>query len=146
MPCPRSETRGLASGEVVMLVLILGLIVFLGIHSVRIAAPEWRDRQIAAIGEGPWKGIYSLISIVGFVLLVLGYVMAREVSPVLYEPPVWMKHITVGLMFFSFISLAVSIFPAGRLKPMLKHPLLVAVKIWAFAHLLANGDLASLIL
>ena len=129
-----------------MLALVLGLIVFLGIHSVRIAAPEWRDRQIAVIGEGPWKGIYSLISILGFVLLLWGYARAREVAPVLYEPPIWMKHITVGLMFFSFISLAVFIFPAGRLKPVLKHPLLVAVKIWAFAHLLANGDLASLIL
>lgn len=129
-----------------MLLLILGLVVFLGIHSVRIAAPGWRDKQFTALGEGLWKGIYSLASLVGLVLLIWGYGRARQVAPILYEPPVSMKHIAAGLMLLSFVSLAVFIFPAGRLKPVLKHPFLVAVKIWAFAHLLANGDLASLIL
>ncbi|BCH26233.1 hypothetical protein MesoLjLc_61520 [Mesorhizobium sp. L-8-10] len=129
-----------------MLLLILGLIVFLGIHSVRIVAPEWRDSQVAARGEGRWKGIYSLISLVGLVLLVWGYGRAWQVAPVLYEPPLWLKHIAALLMFFSFISLMVFNLPAGRLKPMLKHPFLVAVKTWALAHLLANGDLAALIL
>lgn len=129
-----------------MLPLILGLIVFLGIHSVRIAAPEWRERQVIALGEGRWKGIYSLISLVGLVLLIWGYGRAWQVAPVLYEPPVWLKHVAALLMFFSFVSLMVFNLPAGRLKPLLKHPFLVAVKIWALAHLLANGDLAALIL
>jgi uncharacterized membrane protein len=128
-----------------MLSLILGLILFLGIHSVRIAAPEWRDRQIAAVGEGRWKGIYSLVSLAGLVLLIWGYGRTWD-APVLYEPPLSMKHVAAGLMFFSFVSLMVFNFPAGRLKAILKHPFLLAVKIWAFAHLLANGDLASVIL
>lgn len=129
-----------------MFILILGLVIFLGVHSVRIFAPVWRDRRITVMGEGRWKGLYTLVSLVGFVLIVWGYGMARPDAPLLYEPPVWMKHIGVALMPFAFISLAVSLFPAGRLKPMLKHPMLLSVKIWAFAHLLANGDLASLLL
>ena len=129
-----------------MTVLIIGLIVFLGAHSVRIVAPGWRDRRIAAMGQGPWRGLYSLVSIVGFVLLVWGYGLARPDAPMLYEPPLWMKHVTALLMIFAFISLAVYAVPAGRLKPMLKHPMLVAIKIWAVAHLLANGDLASILL
>ncbi|HEV2898293.1 MAG TPA: NnrU family protein [Pseudaminobacter sp.] len=129
-----------------MVPLILGLMVFLGIHSVRIVAPEWRNRQLKTLGEGPWKGIYSLVSLAGLVLLIWGYGRAWEVAPILYEPPVWMKHTAALLMFFSFVSLMVFIFPAGHLKPILKHPFLAAVQIWAFAHLLANGDLASVIL
>lgn len=129
-----------------MLLLILGLILFLGIHSVRMLAPAWRDRRLAAMGEGSWKGLYSLVSLVGFVLIVWGYSRAWAVAPVLYEPPTGLKHLAVLLMFFSFVSAMVSAFPAGRLKAALKHPLLLAVKIWAFAHLLANGDLASIIL
>lgn len=129
-----------------MLLLILGLILFLGMHSVRMVTPAWRDGRIAAMGEGPWKGLYSLVSLVGFVLIVWGYGKAWAVAPVLYEPPTWLKHVAALLMFFSFVSAMVSAFPAGRLKPALKHPLLLAVKIWAFAHLLANGDLAAVIL
>jgi uncharacterized membrane protein len=129
-----------------MVPLILGLILFLGIHSVRIVAPKWRDRQLAAMGEGRWKGIYSLVSAAGLVLLIWGYGKAWEVAPVLYEPPVWMKHVAAPLMFIAFVSLMTFIFPAGRLKPILKHPFLLAVQIWALAHLLANGNLASVIL
>jgi uncharacterized membrane protein len=129
-----------------MLLLIVGLVVFLGIHSVRIVAPEWREAQIGKLGDGRWKGLYSLVSLAGLVLLVWGYARAWPVAPVLYEPPVWIKHITAALMFAAMISLMVFNLPAGRLKPLLKHPMLVAIKIWAFAHLLANGDLASLLL
>lgn len=129
-----------------MLVLILGIIVFLGIHSVRIVAPEWRFAKMEQWGENAWKGLYSVISLVGFVLLVWGYGMARPDAPVLYEPPAWMKHITELLMLFAFIFLGVYIARPGKLKPALKHPMLIAIKTWALAHLLANGDLASLIL
>jgi uncharacterized membrane protein len=129
-----------------MSILIIGLILFLGVHSVRIFAPAWRNRRIAAMGEGPWKGLYSLVSIVGFVLIVWGYGLARPDAPVFYEPPVWMKHLTALLMIFAFVCLAIYAVPAGRLKPVLKHPMLVAIKIWALAHLLANGDLASILL
>ncbi|GAB1581216.1 NnrU family protein [Phyllobacterium phragmitis] len=129
-----------------MLVLILGLVIFLGIHSVQIVAPQWRRAKMAEWGEGKWKGLYSLAAAVGLVLIVWGFGMARQTAPILYEPPVWMKHITLLLMAFSFIFLAMFEMPAGKLKPKIRHPMLVAIKIWAFAHLLANGDLASLVL
>ena len=129
-----------------MLVLILGIVIFLGVHSLRMVAPQWREARIASMGEGGWKGAYSVASIIGFILLVWGYSIARTDSPVLYNPPFWMAHLSILLMAIAFVSLAVSQFPAGRLKPILKHPMLLAVKIWAFAHLLVNGDLASLLL
>ncbi|RCS23429.1 NnrU family protein [Phyllobacterium salinisoli] len=129
-----------------MLVMILGLLIFLGIHSVQIVAPQWRKAKIAEWGGGKWKGFYSLVAAIGFVLIVWGFSLARPTAPFLYEPPVWMKHITLLLMMFSFIFLAMAEMPAGRLKPKIRHPMLVGVKIWALAHLLANGDLASLIL
>jgi uncharacterized membrane protein len=129
-----------------MLVMIIGIIVFLGIHSVRIVAPRWRLAKMREWGEGKWKGLYSLVSIIGFVLLVWGFGMARLEAPILYEPPVWMKHITLLLMLFAFIFLGIFIAKPGRIKPVLKHPMLIAIKTWALAHLLANGDLASLIL
>jgi uncharacterized membrane protein len=129
-----------------MTILILGIIVFLGIHSVRIVAPAFRDAQIAARGQGTWKGIYSLVSVVGLVLIVWGYSLARPEAAFIYEPPTWIKHINLLLMLLAFISLMVADLPAGRLKPILRHPMLIGVKLWAFGHLLANGDLASLIL
>lgn len=129
-----------------MLVLVLGLVIFLGIHSVRIVAPDWRAARVASVGEQRWKGIYSLASLVGLVLIVWGYAIAWPAAPVLYDPPLWLRHVTALLMFFAFVSLMVFNLPAGRLKPALKHPFLIAVKIWALAHLLANGDLASVVL
>lgn len=129
-----------------MLILILGLILFLGVHSVRIFAPGIRDAQIAKRGLGPWKGLYSLVAFAGFVLIVWGYGIARQTAPILYEPPVWTRHLNLLLMVFAFIALAASQLPAGRIKAALKHPMLVAVKIWALGHLLANGDLAALLL
>lgn len=129
-----------------MLVLILGIVFFLGVHSLRMIAPQWREARIASMGEGGFRAAYSIASILGFVLLVWGFAIARTDAPVLYNPPSWMPHVTILLMAFAFVSLAVSLFPAGRLKPILKHPMLLSVKIWALAHLLVNGDLASLLL
>lgn len=129
-----------------MLVLIIGLALFLGAHSIRIAAPDWRDRQKARLGGGPWRGAYSLVSLIGLALVIWGYGLARPTAPAVYAPPEWLRHVTFFLMALSFICLAAYVFPAGRIKPALKHPLLAAVKIWAVAHLLANGDLASILL
>lgn len=129
-----------------MLWLVLGLVIFLGIHSVRIVAPQVRDSFIAQRGDGAWRGLYSLLSFVGLVLILWGFGVARQDPVILYSPPVWTRHIALLLMLFSFIALMVYAFPAGRLKPALKHPMLLAVKIWALAHLLANGDLASVVL
>jgi uncharacterized membrane protein len=129
-----------------MFVLILGLIIFLGSHSVRIFAEGWRDELIGRIGEGRWKGLYSLVSVVGLVLVIWGYAMARADSAVLWEPPVWLKHVAVALNLLAFILLGAFIVPAGRIKARLGHPMILAVKVWAFAHLLANGRVAELLL
>ena len=129
-----------------MLILIVGLILFLGMHSVRIVSPQFRDRVIAERGENTWKGIYTVVSIVGFGLIIWGFSIARFSAPILYTPPVWLAHITLLLMLISFVLLAVYGTPAGRIKAAVKHPMLLAVKVWAFAHLLANGDLASVLL
>jgi uncharacterized membrane protein len=129
-----------------LLVLILGLVLFLGAHSVRVFGEDWRRGAMARVGEGRWKGIYSLVSILGFVLIIWGYAMARPDSPVLFEPPVWLKHIAILLNLVAFILLGAFIAPAGRIKARLGHPMILAVKVWAFAHLLANGRLAELVL
>lgn len=129
-----------------MLLLILGLIVFLGIHSVRIVAPQWRDARLAAMGESGWKGVYSLVSLAGLVMIVWGFSIARGETGMLYYPPAWTRHIAMALMLFAFVALMVSVLPAGRLKPALKHPTLVSTKAWAVAHLLVNGETSSVIL
>lgn len=129
-----------------MYVLILGLLLFLGVHSVRIAAPAWRDARLSAMGEGAWKGAYSVVSFVGLALIVWGYGLAWQDNVFLYAPPVWTKHVAALLMLLALISFSVYAMPAGRLKPALKHPMLLSVKIWAVAHLLANGDLTSVLL
>lgn len=129
-----------------MSVLILGLVLFLGVHTIRIVAPEWRGAMVARLGEGPWKGIYALVSLVGFVLIVWGYALARPAAPILYEPPEWLKHVNLALMWFSFVFLVSAEVPAGRIKAAVRHPMLLAVKVWAFGHILANGDLVSLLL
>jgi uncharacterized membrane protein len=129
-----------------MAVLILGIVVFLGIHSVRIVAPGTRDALIARLGEGPWKGIYSLVSIVGFVLIVWGYGLARLDPVVLWVSPEGLKHVALLLNLVAFVLLGLYLLPSGRLKARLGHPMVLSVKVWAFAHLLANGTLADLIL
>jgi len=129
-----------------MILLILGLIIFLGIHTVRIAAPEYRTRFIATRGDSAWKGLYSIASIVGFVLIIWGYGIARQTAPVLYVTNYNMVHVTATLMLIAFVVLASFHMPAGKIRATLKHPMLVAIKIWAVAHLLVNGDLASIIL
>lgn len=129
-----------------MLVLILGLVIFLGVHSAQIVAPGWRSRQMARTGEGAWKAIYTVASLVGLALIVWGYGLAREDGRVqLWDPPVWTVHLNYLLMLPIFVLLVAPYFP-GRIKVALKHPMLVAVKLWAVGHLLANGDLASLVL
>lgn len=126
-------------------ILILGLVLFLGIHSVRIVAPDYRSRFIAERGDGLWKGLYSAVSLIGFVLIVWGYGQERDLV-VFYVTNFNMVYVTATLMLIAFIVLSTFHMPAGRIKTTLKHPMLVAVKIWAFAHLLVKGDLASILL
>jgi uncharacterized membrane protein len=126
--------------------LILGLILFLGIHSTRIVADGWRTGMLARLGEKPWKGLYSVVSLVGFVLLCWGYGQARQQPVVLWVPPVATRHIAALLMLFSFILLAASHVPRNGIKARLHHPMVLATKVWALAHLLANGNLADVVL
>jgi uncharacterized membrane protein len=128
-----------------MTLLIIGLVLFLGIHSVSIVAPAWRDAQLALRGEGAWKGIYSLVSAVGLGLLIFGYGMARQAPVVLYTPPAALRHVALLLMVPVFPLLLAAYLP-GRIKTAAKHPMLLAVKFWALAHLLANGNLADVLL
>ena len=128
-----------------MTLFLIGLIVFLGVHTVSIVAPGWRDAQVARRGERAWKGLYTLVSIVGFALLIYGYGMARQSTPVLYMPPAFMRHVALLLMLPALVLLIAAYVP-GRISAAAKHPMLLAVKIWATAHLLANGTLVDVLL
>jgi uncharacterized membrane protein len=128
-----------------MSLLVLGLALFLGVHSISIAAPGWRDAQAARLGENAWKGIYTLLSLAGFALIVIGYGQARQAPLVLYVPPVALRHVAALLMLPVFVLLLAAYLP-GRIKAATKHPMLVATKLWATAHLLANGNLADVLL
>ena len=128
-----------------MLLFVVGLVLFLGIHSVGIIAPAWRGRQIARHGEPAWKGVYSLVSLLGFVLLIYGFGIARQSPVVLWTPPTALRHVALLLTLPVFPLLFAAYLP-GRIKSIAKHPMLLAVKIWATAHLLANGTLVDVLL
>ncbi len=128
-----------------MTYLVLGLLLFLGMHSVSIVAPAWRDRTVARIGAGPWRGLYSLVSVSGFVLLIWGYGIARQQAVPLYSPPLWAGRVTALLMLPVFPLLLAPYLP-GRIKAALEHPMLIAVMLWAIAHLIANGTSADVLL
>lgn len=127
-----------------MLSLIAGLLLFLGIHSISIFAEDARNRMVAK-SEGGWKILYSLISVVGIVLIAQGYAALRLEPIVLYVPPYWTRHLTYLLMLPAMVLFVAPYFP-GKIKQITKHPQLVAVKLWAFSHLLVNGMLADVIL
>jgi uncharacterized membrane protein len=128
-----------------MAVLIIGLAVFLGVHSIALAAPAFRSRAVSRLGEGPWKGLYALVAAAGFVLIVYGFHLARESPVVLYASPGWLRYVTFLLMLPVF-PLVIAAYLPGRIKTAMKHPLLAAVKFWALAHLLSNGMLADVLL
>jgi uncharacterized membrane protein len=125
--------------------LIIGLVVFLGVHSISIVGHRWRDRMIARLGAGPWRGLYSLVALAGLALTVYGYGRARETPVILYVPPVWLRDTVVMLMVLVFPLVFAAYFP-GLIRAMLKHPMLAGVKLWAALHLLANGSLADVVL
>ena len=122
-----------------MSMLILGLVLFLGVHSVRIVADDWRTRTIGRIGAGAWKGAYTVISLVGFGLLVWGFGQARMQPVQVWAPPVGMRHLASLLTLVAFVVLAAAYVPGNAIKARLHHPMVLGVKTWALAHLLANG-------
>ncbi len=129
-----------------MTLLTLGLVLFLGMHSVRIVADDFRSAQVARLGIHGWKAVYSIVSIAGFALIVYGYGLARESPTVLYVPPSWTHHVAALLTIPAFVLLAATYVPGTRIKRAVGHPMVAGVKLWAFAHLIANGTLADVVL
>ena len=128
-----------------MSLLIAGLVLFLGVHSVAVVAPSLRARTIQRTGELAWKGLYALVSLAGFVLICYGFGLARQTPVILYSPPTWLRQAALVIMLPVF-PLVLAAYLPGRIKTAAKHPMLAAVKFWAFAHLLANGSLADVLL
>ena len=129
-----------------MAYLILGLVLFLGVHSVRIVADDWRGRTITRIGAMPWKGAYAIVSLLGLVLIVWGFSQARMTPTQIWSPPMGMRHLAWLLTWLAFVLLAAAYVPGNAIKARLHHPMVLGVKSWALAHLLANGNLAHMLL
>lgn len=119
---------------------------FLGVHSTRIISDEWRSVVVARVGLNRWKGIYSVISITGFVLIVWGYGLARREAVPLWSPPTWTAHLAALLTVPAFILLAATYVPRNQIQAALHHPMVLGVQLWALAHLLANGTRPAVLL
>ena len=128
-----------------MSTLLIGLATFFIVHSVSIVNEPWRDRWVTKIGEWPWKGLYSLVAIIGFVLIIKGYGAARLDPMIIYLPPVWLRHLAILLLVPVFPLLLAAYLP-GRIQTVTKHPMLIATMLWSVSHLLVNGTLADLLL
>jgi uncharacterized membrane protein len=129
-----------------MWLLIAGLALFLGVHALT-TLRDLRARLIGRLGEGPYRGLYSLASAAGLVLIVWGFGHYRSQGYIqVWDPPLWLHPVAVVLMWGAFVALAAAYSPLGKIKSTLRHPMLVSVKMWALAHLLVNGDLGSIVL
>ena len=129
-----------------MTMLIAGLVLFLGVHTLT-TLREQRAALIGGLGEGRYKGLYSLAAAAGLVLIVWGFGRYRDGGYIpVWDPPFGLRHLTLLLMWFSFVALAATYAPAGKIKGLLRHPMLAGIKAWALAHLLVNGDLGSIVL
>ena len=129
-----------------MIWLAIGLIAFHGFHSIRMIAPDWREARIASMGQFRWRLFHSVFSLTSFALFVWGYDQARSDSEILYMLPMGLTHVALSIMALSLILLMIFAFPPGKLKPAIKYPVLLAVIFWSIAHLLVNGDTASILL
>ncbi len=129
-----------------MSLLILGLVLFLGAHSVRIVADDWRTARLASLGEARWKGLYTLVSLVGFGLIIYGYGQSRIDPLILWSPPPWTRHVASLLILPAFVLLVAAYVSGTRIKAAIGHPMVAGTKLWALAHLIANGNLNDVIL
>lgn len=129
-----------------MTILILGLILFLGLHSIRVFAEDWRNATRARVGLLAWRAMYSLVSITGFLLIVWGYGLCREAPIVIWTPPPATRHIAALLAVIAFIFITAAYIPRNGIKAKLHHPMTLGVKTWALAHLIANGTLHDILL
>jgi uncharacterized membrane protein len=138
---------GLEGIAMAMLMLVFGLVLFLGAHSTRIVAEGWRTETMAQVGEKPWKGVVTLLSIAGFALIAWGYALARQSPVVLWpQPPVWTRHLAALLTLVAFVLVAAAYVPRNAIKAKLHDPMILGVKVWALAHLIANNTLADVVL
>ncbi len=129
-----------------MSALILGLLMFLGMHSARILAEGWRSQVIERKGAGAWKGMYTLVSLAGFGLIIWGYGQTRMAPQLLWASPLWTRHLAALLMLLAMVLLVAAYVPRNGIKARVHHPMVLSVKLWALAHLLANNTLADLLL
>lgn len=129
-----------------MLTMIVGLVLFLGTHSVRIFADDWRTRQINQRGENLWKLIYSIIAVIGLVLIIEGYADARLNPTVIWQPPLWLKNTMAILLLPTFVLIIAAYLPGTKIRSWSGHPMAASIKLWGLAHLIANGNLADIIL
>ena len=129
-----------------MLFLVWGLVIFLGTHSIRVTGDGLRDQLVQSIGPARFKAIYALASLLGFALLVYGFGIARDAPVVLWTPPPAMKHLAYLLTLIAMVLMAAVYVPHNAIKAKLHHPMVLSVKVWALAHVLANGTLAHLVL
>lgn len=129
-----------------MTLLIAGLVIFLGLHSTRVFAEGWRKGRISAWGEGGWKGAYSVLSLISFVMIIYGYSASRQAPVDLWMPPLWTRHVTALLTLPMFVMLVAAYVPGTHIKAALKHPMTLSVKLWALAHLVSNGRLGDVLL
>jgi uncharacterized membrane protein len=125
--------------------LVAGLIIFFAVHSISIVNEPWRDRMVAKMGEAPWKGIYSVVATIGFFLFIWGYGLARQESAIIYISVPWLMHLSMLLLIPVFPLLLATYFP-GSIRAFVRHPMLLATILWAFAHLLVNGRLTDILL
>ncbi len=129
-----------------MTLLIVGLLIFLGVHSLGVFADDWRKRQRARLGEMRWKGLFALVSLTGFVLICWGFGLARQHPVLLYVPPLFLRHLNSLFTLVAFVLLAAAYVPRNHLKAKFGHPMLLGVKAWALGHLLATGMLRDVVL
>lgn len=129
-----------------MPILIAGLVLFLGVHSLHMLVPGWRERVIARTGRRPWKGLHSLASILGFALIVYGFGLARTSPHLLYVPPAWLRHLNALFTLVAFVLIVAAYVPRNHFRAKVGHPMLAGVKLWAAGHLLATGFLHDVVL
>ena len=129
-----------------MPVLVLGLLIFLGAHSLRLFADDWRNRQLARLGEKRWKGLFALVSLIGLVLICWGFGLTRRQPDLLYSPLLALRHANALFTLLAFVLIAAAYVPRNHLKTWLGHPMLLGASLWAFGHLLATGMLRDVVL
>ncbi len=129
-----------------MAILILGIVIFLGIHLVKSFAPGVRAAVMARGGKGLWMAIHGGSALIGLCLIAYGFDASRATSGLLYNPPKFLTHIALTLLLIATICLVAAYLPAGKIRTATKHPAVLAIKIWALSHLLCNGETNSVLL